>query len=141
MEASDFTPEQATPDLPERIESAVGGLALLAQRLAPSDAAIAEDAMALLAGLQQLVSWEPGEGRAPLKSAEGTAEQLRIMASIGPRPPAVGALLIRAAEMALSPPVIFGGANDTMAIATARQELAEAAERLLQAHRRIGQAL
>ena len=145
--------ETPLPDLHEKIDSTVGHLTMIAQRLrrlAPGaqnpdelvgDAERLEEAMLLIAGLQQVIAWEPGEGSAPPKSGEGVAEQLRKMADIGPRPPAVTLLLRRAADLAVSPPVIFGGANATQVIVTARQELAEAAERLLQAHRRIGQAL
>jgi hypothetical protein len=144
--------ETPLPDLHEKIDSAVGHLTVIAQRLrrlAPGaqnpdelvgDAERLEEAMLLIAGLQQVIAWEPGEGFAPLRSAEGTAEQLRAMASIGPRPPAAVQLLVRAAEMVAAPPMIFGGADATQAIAVARQELAESAERLLQAHRRIGLA-
>jgi len=139
-------------DLPEKIDTAVGHLTVIAHRLrafdkagvwpnASSDAERIEEAMLLLAGLQELVGWEPGEGSAPAKSGEGVAEQLRKMADIGPRPPAVVTLLRRAAYMAMSPPVIFGGASATDAIAKARQELTDCAERLLQAHRRIGSPL
>lgn len=144
--------ERALPDLPEKIDTAVGHLTVIAHRLrafaksgaypsGSTDAERIEEAMLLLAGVQELVGWEPSEGTAPIMSGEGTAEQLRKMADIGPRPPAVVHLLRRAADMAMSPPVIFGGASATDAIAKARQELTDCAERLLQAHRRIGRPL
>lgn len=89
--------ERALPDLPERIDLAVGHLTVMAQSLRTGrpllvkDADAIEAAMLLLAGLQGVVGWEPGATR--LESARDCAEALRQMAAVGPRPPAVVLLL------------------------------------------------
>lgn len=92
--------ERALPDLHERIDLAVGHLTVMAQSLRTGrpllvkDADALEAAMLLLAGLQEVVAWEPGDDRF---TPQGAAEQLRAMAQIGPRPPAVVKLLTEAA--------------------------------------------
>lgn len=89
--------ETSLPDLVEKIDHAVGKLTVIAARLnaadsheARADGAAIDEAMLLLAGLQSVVTWEPS---CRLESARDVAEQLRAMASIGPRPPAVTMLL------------------------------------------------
>lgn len=92
--------ERGLPDLRERIDIAVGHLTVMAQSLRTGrpllvkDADALEAAMLLLAGLQEVVAWEPGDYRF---TPQGSAEQLRAMAAIGPRPPAVAKLLLEAA--------------------------------------------
>lgn len=92
--------ERGLPDLRDRIDIAVGHLTVMAQSLRTGrpllvkDADAIEAAMLLLAGLQEVVAWEPGDYRF---TPQGSAEQLRAMAAIGPRPPAVAKLLLEAA--------------------------------------------
>lgn len=96
MEQHDQGAERALPDLPERIDIAVGQLTVMAQSLRTGrpllvkDADALEAAMLLLAGLQNVVGWEP---TGKLDSPRAVAEQLRQMAAVGPRPPAVVLLL------------------------------------------------
>ncbi len=88
--------ERALPDLRERIDIAVGQLTVMAQSLRTGrpllvkDADALEAAMLLLAGLQNVVAWEP---TGKLDSPRAVAEQLRQMAAVGPRPPAVVLML------------------------------------------------
>lgn len=96
MEHDAQAAERGLPDLPEQIDLAVGQLTVMAQSLRTGrpllvkDADAIEQAMLLLAGLQDVVGWEPS---ARLESARDCAEALRQMASVGPRPPAVVLLL------------------------------------------------
>lgn len=104
MEHDEQAAERGLPDLPEQIDMTVGRLTVLAQALreqhhtpegeprvaSDEDVAVLEQAMLLLAGLQQVVCWEPN---ARLESARDVKLALRTMASIGPRPPAVVMLL------------------------------------------------
>lgn len=92
--------ERALPDLPERIDLAVGHLTVMAQSLRTGrpllvkDADALEAAMLLLAGLQGVVAWEPAEYRFEPRAIAG---QLHAMAAVWPRPPAVVKLLTDAA--------------------------------------------
>lgn len=100
MERNEQGAEGALPDLPEQIDLSVGHLTVMAQSLRTGrpllvkDADAIEAAMLLLAGLQGVVAWEPGDYRF---TPQGAAEQLRAMAAVGPRPPAVVKLLTEAA--------------------------------------------
>lgn len=108
--------ERALPDLRERIDMAIGQLTVLAQNARDGvkfdqlAAGTLEEVMLMLAGLQEVVSWEP-TGR--LDSPRAVAEQLRQMAAVGPRPPAV-VLMLGAA------------CGHVMTAADARQEAASA---------------
>lgn len=92
--------ERALPDLREKIDIAVGHLTVMAQSLRTGrpllvkDADAIEASMLLLAGLQEVVAWEP---TAAFRTPAQVAEQLRQLASVGPRPPAVSLLLGAAA--------------------------------------------
>lgn len=100
MERNEQGAEGALPDLPEQIDLSVGHLTVMAQSLRTGrpllvkDADAIEAAMLLLAGLQGVVAWEPGDYRF---TPHGAADQLRAMAAVGPRPPAVVKLLTEAA--------------------------------------------
>lgn len=92
--------DRGAPDLAEQIDLAVGRLTVLAQnarvgvRFREAEAATMEQVMLLLAGLQGVVAWEPGAYRF---TPEAIADQLRAMATVGPRPPAVVKLMDEAA--------------------------------------------
>lgn len=100
MDNTEQAAERGLPDLREKIDIAVGHLTVMAQSLRTGrpllvkDADALETAMLLLAGLQEVVAWEPGDYRF---TPQGSAEQLRVMAAIGTRPPAVVTLLLEAA--------------------------------------------
>lgn len=100
MERNEQAAERGLPDLRERIDLMAGQLTVLGANLRAgrsdpaADADIVDQAMLLLAGLQEVVAWEPGDYRF---TPQGAAEQLRAMAAVGPRPPAVVKLLTEAA--------------------------------------------
>lgn len=100
MDNTEQAAERGLPDLRERIDLMAGQLTVLGANLRAgrsdpaADADIVDRAMLLLAGLQEVVAWEPGDYRF---TPQGSAEQLRAMAAIGPRPPAVVKLLLEAA--------------------------------------------
>jgi hypothetical protein len=79
-------------DLSGRIETVVGKLVILAPRLGDADAAVLDEAMSLLAGVQEALAWEPELGLGTASNAE-LAAQLGEMSTIGPRPPATVKLL------------------------------------------------
>lgn len=107
--------DRGAPDLAEQIDLAVGHLTVIAAGLAsPVEKQRLEGAMLLLAGLQAVVAWEPGIYRF---TPEAIADQLRAMAAVGPRPPALVKLLSEAA-----------GHLDTAAAARAEAGVAVAPE-------------
>lgn len=92
--------DRGAPDLRDRIDLMAGQLTVLGANLRAgrsdpvADADIVDRAMLLLAGLQEVVAWEPGIYRF---TPEAIADQLRAMAAVGPRPPALVKLLSEAA--------------------------------------------
>lgn len=92
--------DRGAPDLAEQIDLAVGRLTVVAAEIRSgggengAQAEAIERAMLLLAGLQGVVAWEPGAYRF---TPEAIADQLRAMATVGPRPQAVVKLLDEAA--------------------------------------------
>lgn len=92
-------------DLRERIDRACGLLGELAPRLRgygivrTEDADAVDEAMLLLAGLEDLVCLEPDMA---IRPAAANTDQLscalRLMAAVGPRPPSTTALLVACAD-------------------------------------------
>lgn len=156
MDNTETAAERGLPDLRERIDLMVGKLTVLAQSVrsfvttddekgdaeAAADAKVIEDAMLLLAGLQEVVAWEPGDYRF---TPQGSADQLRAMASIGPRPPAVVKLLLEAAghlqiaQEARDEAAPVGDEELAALLLVAERDAYDLAEQSLAAGRRLAQ--
>lgn len=130
-------PVDPAADMAKRIELAVGRLSVLARKLTQTEAETVEEAMTLLASVQELITWEPTAY--PCAEVPGElAQTLRSMSEVGPRPPAIVAILRAAAAAIATPARSEEGAGDVAAdLLLVERELQGVAERALQAARRI----
>lgn len=150
MPLPEYQPSDAL-DLRDRIDGCVGRLTVVSAEILAgggenhAQAATIDQAMLTIAGLEGVVTWEPDMPLRPTPLEQ--AKALRQMASVGPRPPSVVSLLLAAAHaLELSPDVDAArhaahaeNLDDLRStIHSMREELANSAERLLTAHRRIG---
>lgn len=141
MEQNELAADRGLPDLRERIDLVVGKLAIMGKELNEADfseaqdrSAVIDEAMCLLAGLQEVIAWEPGSFRF---TPEGAAAQLREMAKIGPRPPAIVTLLTDAANHLTNQERPMPDSEISIEIHAIREELIGVSERLLVSQRQL----